>query len=97
MKQYNVGLVGVGAVGTEMIKCLKERHFPCGKVAVFASRDREETILGETYQVKKATADSFKGLDIVPVDRPDHLPCGRDGCAGYGGKPGGFSLCRGHG
>ena len=65
MKQYNVGLVGVGAVGTEMIKCLKERHFPCGKVAVFASRDREETILGETYQVKKATADSFKGLDIV--------------------------------
>jgi aspartate-semialdehyde dehydrogenase len=65
MKQYNVGVVGVGAVGTEMIKCLKERHFPCGKVAVFASRDREETILGETYQVKKATADSFKGLDIV--------------------------------
>ena len=65
MKQYNVGLVGVGAVGTEMIKCLKERNFPCGKVAVFASRDREETILGETYQVKKATADSFKGLDIV--------------------------------
>ena len=65
MKQYNVGLVGVGAVGTEMIKCLKERNFPCGKVAVFASHDREEKILGETYQVKKATADSFKGLDIV--------------------------------
>ena len=65
MKQYNVGLVGVGAVGTEMVKVLKERSFPCGKVQVFASRDREETILGETYQVKKATPDSFKGLDIV--------------------------------
>ena len=65
MKQYNVGLVGVGAVGTEMIKVLKERNFPCGKVQVFASRDREETILGETYQVKKATADSFAGFDIV--------------------------------
>ena len=65
MKQYNVGLVGVGAVGTEMIKVLKERNFPCGKVQVFASRDREETILGETYQVKKATPDSFNGLDIV--------------------------------
>ena len=25
MKQYAVGLVGVGAVGAEMIKCLKER------------------------------------------------------------------------
>lgn len=65
MKQYNVGLVGVGAVGTEMIKVLKERRFPCGKVQVFASRDREETILGETYQVKKATPESFNGLDIV--------------------------------
>ena len=65
MKQYNVGLVGVGAVGTEMIKVLKERNFPCGKVQVFASRDREETILGETYQVRKATPESFNGLDIV--------------------------------
>ena len=48
-----------------MIKVLKERRFPCGKVQVFASRDREETILGETYQVKKATPESFNGLDIV--------------------------------
>jgi aspartate-semialdehyde dehydrogenase len=38
MKQYSVGLVGVGAVGTEMIKVLKERRFPCGKVQIFASR-----------------------------------------------------------
>ncbi len=65
MKQYNVGLVGVGAVGTEMIKVLKERNFPCGKVQVFASRERDEEILGETYHVLPATEDSFKGLDIV--------------------------------
>ena len=65
MKQYNVGLVGVGAVGTEMIKVLKERHFPCGKVQVFASRERDEQILGETYHVLKADENSFKGLDIV--------------------------------
>lgn len=65
MKQYNVGLVGVGAVGTEMIKVLKERHFPCGKVQVFASRERDEQILGETYHVKQATPESFAGMDIV--------------------------------
>ena len=65
MKQYNVGLVGVGAVGTEMIKVLKERHFPCGRVQVFASRERDEQILGETYHVLKADENSFKGLDIV--------------------------------
>ncbi len=65
MKQYKVGLVGVGAVGTEMIKVLKERNFPCGKVQVFASRERGEEILGETYHVLPATEDSFAGLDIV--------------------------------
>ena len=65
MKSYNVGLVGVGAVGTEMIKVLKERKFPCGKVQVFASRERDETILGETYHVLKADENCFAGMDIV--------------------------------
>ena len=66
MKNYKVGLVGVGAVGTEMIKVLKERNFPLdGQVQVFASRERDEQILGETYHVLKADKDSFKGMDIV--------------------------------
>ena len=48
MKKYNVGLVGVGAVGSEMIKVLKERKFPLnGEVKVFASRERDEKILGD--------------------------------------------------
>ena len=64
-KEYKVGLVGVGAVGTEMIKVLKDRKFPCGKVQVLASRERDEQILGETYHVKKADENSFNGLDIV--------------------------------
>ena len=64
-KEYKVGLVGVGAVGTEMIKVLKERNFPCGKVQVFASRERDEVILGETYHVLPATENSFEGMDIV--------------------------------
>ena len=45
-KEYKVGLVGVGAVGAEMIKVLKDRRFPCGKVQVFASRERDEEING---------------------------------------------------
>ena len=66
MKEYKVGLVGVGAVGTEMIKVLKERKFPLkGQVQVFASRERDERILGETYHVLSATEKSFDGLDIV--------------------------------
>lgn len=65
MKKYNVGLVGVGAVGAEMVKVLKKRNFPCGKIAVFASRERDEKICGETYRVRKADENSFAGLDIV--------------------------------
>ena len=66
MKHYRVGLVGIGAVGTEMIKVLRDRDFPLdGKVCVFASRERDETILGETYHVLPATEDSFDGFDIV--------------------------------
>ena len=66
MKEYAVGLVGVGAVGTEMIKVLKERKFPMkGQVQVFASRERDEKILGETYHVRKADENCFAGLDIV--------------------------------
>ena len=64
-KEYKVGLVGVGAVGAEMIKVLKDRRFPCGKVQVFASRERDEEINGETYHVLKADENSFTGLDIV--------------------------------
>ncbi|MGI6495794.1 MAG: aspartate-semialdehyde dehydrogenase [Kiritimatiellia bacterium] len=66
MKKYRVGLVGVGAVGTEIIRVLQDRNFPLeGKVKVFASRERDEVILGETYPVLPATETSFEGLDIV--------------------------------
>ena len=59
-------MVGVGAVGTEMIKVLKERKFPInGQVHVFASRERDEDILGEKYHVMPATENCFNGLDIV--------------------------------
>ena len=87
MKSYNVGLVGVGAVGTEMIKVLKERKFPCGKVQVFASRERDEKILGETYHVLPATEKSFDGLDIVLfAGKTDVAIRLRDACVKAGAK-----------
>ncbi len=64
-KQYNIGLVGVGAVGAEMIKVLRERKFPAASVSVFASRERDEVIAGEKFHVMPTTKDVFKGLDIV--------------------------------
>ena len=87
MKKYNIGLVGVGAVGTEMIKVLKERNFPCGKVQVFASRERDEKILGETYHVLAADENSFNGLDIVLfAGKTDVAIRLRDACVKAGAK-----------
>lgn len=65
MKKYNVALVGVGAVGAEMIRVLREKNFPAEKIQVFASRERVETIAGESFHILPATPDSFKGQDIV--------------------------------
>ncbi len=65
MKQYSIGLVGVGAVGAEMISVIRERNFPAKEIKVFASRERDEVIAGETFHVMPTTAESFKGLDIV--------------------------------
>ena len=64
-KQYNVGLVGIGAVGAEMVKVLRQRKFPAKAIQVFASRERDEVIAGETFHVLPTTKDSFKGFDIV--------------------------------
>ena len=88
MKEYAVGLVGVGAVGTEMVKVLKERKFPLkGQVQVFASRERDEQILGETYHVKKADENCFKGLDIVLfAGKTDVAIRLRDACVKAGAK-----------
>ena len=64
-KQYNIGLVGVEAVGAEMIKVLRERKFPAKSIQVFASRERDEVIAGEKFHVMPPTEDIFKGLDIA--------------------------------
>lgn len=65
MKQYKVGLVGIGAVGTEMIKVLRQRKFPASEIRVLATRERDEEIAGETFHVLATTSEAFDGLDIV--------------------------------
>ena len=88
MKEYAVGLVGVGAVGAEMVKVLKERKFPVkGQVRVFASRERDEVICGETYRVKAADESSFDGLDIVLfAGKTDVAVRLKDACVKAGAK-----------
>ena len=65
MKQYKVGLVGIGAVGTEMVKVLRQRNFPASEIRILATRERDEEVAGETFHVRETNAAAFDGLDIV--------------------------------
>ena len=37
MKKYNVAVVGVGAVGEEMLRVLRQRKFPVDQLRIFGS------------------------------------------------------------
>ncbi len=66
MKKYNVCMVGIGAVGTEIVRLLRKRNFPFDKLTAFATRERTEMIDGEPVEVKVATGpESFKGYDFA--------------------------------
>ena len=65
MKKYNVCVVGIGAVGTEMIRLLKKRNFPLQSLTILARSERTEVIDGESYPVKVAAPEAFAGMDFA--------------------------------
>ncbi|HMP77552.1 MAG TPA: aspartate-semialdehyde dehydrogenase [Kiritimatiellia bacterium] len=65
MKNYNVCVVGIGAVGTEMVRLLKKRNFPMKSLTILARSERVETIDGEPVQVKVAAPEAFEGMDFA--------------------------------
>jgi aspartate-semialdehyde dehydrogenase len=62
---YNVAVVGIGAVGSEMIRVLKQRTFPCASLRVFARSARPEVVDGVTYQVEQVTEEAFDTIDVA--------------------------------
>ncbi len=65
MKKYNVCVVGVGAVGIEMLRVLRQRNFPVGELRAFARSARDITVDGQNYSVQSISPESFKGIDIA--------------------------------
>ncbi len=65
MKKYNVAVIGVGMVGIEMLRVLKQRNFPLGELQVFARSARDIDVDGQTYSVKTITPESFEDTDIA--------------------------------
>lgn len=65
MKTYNVCVVGIGAVGTEMVRLLKMRKFPMKSLTILARSERVEEIDGDKIQVKVACPEAFEGMDFA--------------------------------
>ncbi|RKY31844.1 MAG: aspartate-semialdehyde dehydrogenase [Candidatus Omnitrophota bacterium] len=65
MKKYNVAVVGVGAVGIEMLRVLKQRNFPKGELRVFARSAREIEVDRQKYRVEAISPEGFEGIDIA--------------------------------
>jgi len=65
MKKYNVAVIGVGVVGIEMLRVLKQRNFPVNTLKVFARSARDINVDGQVYSVEPITADGFNGIDIA--------------------------------
>jgi aspartate-semialdehyde dehydrogenase len=64
-KKYNVAVVGVGAVGIEMLRVLRQRHFPVGELRVFARSSRDIEVDGQVYAVQPISPDGFADIDIA--------------------------------
>ncbi|MHB0878910.1 MAG: aspartate-semialdehyde dehydrogenase [Anaerolineae bacterium] len=65
MAEFKVALVGIGLVGTEIVRVLRERSFPLSELRVVATRERSEDIDGNYYDVVTASPDVFDGIDVA--------------------------------
>lgn len=65
MRKFNVAVVGVGAVGQEMLRVLHQRQFPINGLRVLARSEREQKIDGVSYQIRRATPEAFQGVEIA--------------------------------
>jgi aspartate-semialdehyde dehydrogenase len=58
-------VVGVRAVGREMVRVLRQRAFPVSGLRVFATRARDITLDGDTYRVEVINEEAFEDIDIA--------------------------------
>jgi aspartate-semialdehyde dehydrogenase len=62
---FRVAVVGVRAVGREMIRVLRQRRFPTKSLRVFATRERDITVDGEAFHVEVINEEAFDDIDVA--------------------------------
>jgi len=77
-RSYHVAVVGVGAVGSEMLRTLHARKFPMASLKVLARSARPIEVDGRPYQVEVACPEAFQGVDLA-------LFAGGEGAKGHVG------------
>ncbi len=65
MSEYNIAVVGAGAVGEEILRVLAEHEFPAREIRVLARSERTLTVDGRTYAVGVTAPEEFDGIDIA--------------------------------
>lgn len=65
MTEYRIAVVGVGAVGEELLRALARRNFPVKSIKVLARTPRRMEVDGKTYDVEATTPEAFDGVDIA--------------------------------
>ena len=65
MSEYRVAIVGVGAVGEELLRVMAERRFPAASIQVLARTARTIQVDGTAHEVKATTPEAFDGVDIA--------------------------------
>lgn len=65
MKKVNLCVVGVGAVGLEILRVLKQRQFPINRLTVLARSARKLRVDGDTYEVQAVSPEAFANQQIV--------------------------------
>ena len=64
-KLYNVAVIGVGAVGEELLRILRERAFPVKELKILARSGRQIQVDNQSYEVTPISPESFDGVDIA--------------------------------
>jgi aspartate-semialdehyde dehydrogenase len=65
MPLLEVAVVGVGAVGEEMLRVLAQHKFPARSIRVLARTERTINVDGRDYQVRATTPEEFDGVDVA--------------------------------